>query len=135
MGWAQDGAVTSSIVRTATMIGTGGPGGEELESESVTACCVDAVPGPVAVAPGPSSEFPGLGATMGVPGLPVGVPVPPAWFPKSDPTASESGGTKMESDSGHGLRRRWRETPAGIACRVDPTRARASACMLSARGT
>ena len=139
MGWAHDGAVTSSIVRTATVTRAGGLGGEELESESAIACCVDVVPGPAAVAPGPSSEFPGPGATMAVPGPPVGVPAPPAWFPKSDPTALGSGGTKMESDSGDGLidglRSRWRETPAGMACRVDPTRARASACMLSARGT
>ena len=80
MGWAQDGAVTSSIVRTATVIGADGLGSEELESESAIAYRVDVVPGS-------SSEFSGPGATMAVPGPPVGVPVPPAWFPKSDPTA------------------------------------------------
>ena len=137
MGWAHDGVVTSSIAKTAAATRLGGFGCEELES--ATACCVDAVPGPAAVVHGLSYEFPGPGATMAVPGPPVGVPAPPAWFPKSDPTALGSGGTKMESDSGDGLidglRRRWRETPAGIACRVHPTRARASACMLSAHGT
>ena len=74
MGWAHDGAVTSSIVRTATVIGAGGLGSEELGSESAIACCVDVVPGPAAVVPGPSSEFPGPGATMAVPWPLVGVP-------------------------------------------------------------
>ena len=66
MGWAHDGAVTSSIVRTATVTRAGGLGGEELEL--ATACCIDAVPGPAVVAPGLSSEDPGQGATMAVPG-------------------------------------------------------------------
>ena len=137
MGWAHDGAVTSSVVSTATVTRVGGLGGEELES--ATACCVVAVPGPIAVVLGPGSEVPEPGATTAVPGPLVEVPEPPAGFPKSDPTASRAGGTKMESDSGDGLtdglRRRWRETPVGIACRVEPIRARASACSLSARGT
>ena len=137
MGWAHDGAVTSSIVNTATATRVGGLGGEELEL--ATARCAVAVPGPTAAVPGPGSEVPEPGATTAVPGPPVEVPEPPAGFPKSDPTASGAGGTKMESDSGDGLtdglRRRWRETPAGIACRVEPIRARASACSLSARGT
>ena len=119
------------------MTRAGGLGGEGLEP--ATACCVDAVPGPAAVAPGPSSEVPGPGATMAVPGPLVEVPEPPAGFPQSDPTASGAHGTKIESDSGDGLidslRRRWRETPVGIACRVEPIRARASAWLLSARGT
>ena len=34
-----------------------------------------------------------------------------------------------------GLRRRWRDTPAGMACRVEPIRAKASACSLSFHGT
>ena len=130
MGWAHDGAVTSSIANTATATRVGGLGGEELES--ATACCVVAVPGP-------GSEVPEPGATTAVPEPPVEVPEPPAGFPKSDLTASGAGGMKMESDSGDGLtdglRRRWRETPVGIACRVEPIRARASACSLSARGT
>ena len=91
MGWAHDGAVTSSIANTATATRLGG---EELES--ATACCVVAVPGPAAAVPEP-------GVTMAVPGPPVEVPEPPAGFPKSDPTASGAGGTKMESDSGDGL--------------------------------
>ena len=111
---SHDGVATSSIANTATATRAGGLGGEMLESAA--ACCVGVVPGPTTA-----------------------VPEPPAWFPKSDPTALGSGDTKMESDSGDGLidglRRRWRETPAGMACRVDPTRARASACMLSAHGT
>ena len=140
MGWAHDGAVTSSVVSTATVTRVGGLGGEELESAS--ACCVvavpgptAAVPGPIAAVPGPGSEVPEPGASTGVPGPLVEVPELPAGFPKLDPTASGSRGTKMESDSGDGLRRRWRETPVGIACRVDPIRARAPACSLSARGT
>ena len=130
MGWAHDGAVTSSTVSTATVTRVGGLGGGELES--ATACCVVAVPGP-------GSEVPGPGATTVVPEPPVEVPEPPTWFPKPDPTASGASGRKMESDSGDGLtdglRRRWRETPVGIACRVEPIRAKASACSLSARGT
>ena len=144
MGWAHEGAVTSSAVNVATMTRVGGLGGVELEL--ATASCVVAVLGPTAAVPGPGSEVPGPGSevpepsvTTAVPGTPVEVPEPPAGFPKSDPTASGSGGTKMESDSGDGLtdglRRRWRETPVGIACRVEPIRARASAFSLSARGT
>ena len=130
MGWAHDGAVTSSSVSVATMTRVGGFGGEELES--ATASCVVAVPEP-------GSEVPEPGATTAVPGPLVEVPEPPAGFLQSDPAASGVGGTKIESDSGDGLiddlRRRWRETPVGIACQVEPIRARASACSFSARGT
>ena len=137
MGWAHDGAVTSSSVSVATMTRVGGLGGVELKS--ATASCVVAVPGPTAAVPGPGSEVPGPGATTAVPGPVVEVPVPPTDFLQSDPAASGAGGTKIESDSGDGLmdglRRCWRETPVGIACRVEPIRARASAWSLSARGT
>ena len=92
MGWAHDGAVTSSIANTATTAKAGGLGGEELES--ATACCVVAVHGPTATVPGPGSEVPEPGATTAVPGPPVEVPEPPPWFPKSDPTASGAGGTR-----------------------------------------
>ena len=130
MGWAHEGAVTSSAVNVATMTRVGGSGGVELES--ATASCVVAVPGP-------GSEVPGPGATMSVPGAVVEVPVPPAGFLEPDPAVSGAGGTKMESESGDGLmdglRRRWRETPVGMACRVEPIRARASAWSLSALGT
>ena len=85
MGRAHDGAVTSSIVSTATVTRVGGLGGEELES--ATACCVVAVPGP-------GSEVPEPGATTAFPGPPVKVPEPPAGFPKSDPTASGAGSTR-----------------------------------------
>ena len=121
MGWAQDGAVTSSSVSAATKTRVRGSGGVELEW--ATASCVAAVPGLTAAVPGPGSE----------------VPVPPAGFLQSDPAASGTGGTKIESDSGDGLmdglRRRWRETPVGMACRVEPIRARASAWSWSALGT
>ena len=137
MGWAHDGAVTSSIANTATATRVGGVGGEELES--ATACCVVAVPGPTAAVPGPGSEVPVPGATTTVSEPDVEVSVPPAGFLQSDPAASGTGGTKIESDSRDGLtdglRRRWRETPVGIAYRVEPIHARASACSLSARGT
>ena len=137
MGWAHDGAVTSSIVSTATVTWVCGLGGVELES--ATACCVAVVPGLTAAVPGPGSQVPEPGATTAVPGPLVKVPEPPAGFPQSDPTASGAGGAKMESDSGDGLtdglRRRCRETPVGIACQVEPIRARASADSLSARGT
>ena len=116
MGWAHDGVVTSSSVNVATMTRVGGLGGVELES--ATTSCVVAVPGPTAAVPGPGSEVPepgsevpGPGATTAVPGPVVEVPVPPAGFLQSDPAASGAGGTKIESDSGDGLRRRWRETP------------------------
>ena len=130
MGWAHDGAVTSSSVNVATMTRVGGFGGVELEL--ATASCVVAVPGPTAAVPEP-------GATTAAPGPPVEVPEPPAWFPKSDPTSPGSGGTKMELDSvdglTDGLRRRWRETPVDMACWVEPIRDRASAWSLSALGT
>ena len=102
MGWAHDGAVTFSTVSTATVTRVGELGGGGLES--ATACCVAAVPGLTAAVPGPGSEVPEPGATTAVPGPPVDVPEPPAGFPKSDLTASGSGGTKMESDSGDGLK-------------------------------
>ena len=133
MGWAHDGAVTSSTVCTATVTRVGGLG------ELATASCVVAVSGPTAAVPGLGSEVPGPGATTAVPGPVVEVPVPPAGFLQSDPAASGAGGTKIESDSGDGLidglRRRWRETPVGIAWRVEPIRAKASAWSLSALGT
>ena len=114
MGWAHDGAVTSSIVSTATVTWVGGLGGGDLES--ATASCAAAVPGPF-----------------------VEIPEPPAGFLQSDPAALGAGGTKIESDFGDGLidglRRRRRATPVGIACQVEPIHARASACSLSSRGT
>ena len=66
MGWAHDGAVTSSTVSTATVTRMGGLGGGELES--ATASCVAAVPGPTAAVPGPGSEVPGPGSTTQSPG-------------------------------------------------------------------
>ena len=108
MGWAHDGAVTSSIANTATATRVGGLGGEGLES--ATACCVVAVPGPTAAVPGPTaavpgpgSEVPKPGATTAVPGPLVEVPEPPAGVPQSDPTASGLGCTKIEPHSGDGL--------------------------------
>ena len=97
MHLAHDGAVTSSSISVAPMTRVGGLGGVELES--ATASCVVAVPGPTAAVPGPGSEVPEPGATTAVPGPLVEVPEPPAGFPKSDSTASGSGGMKMESDS------------------------------------
>ena len=121
--------MTSSSVNVTTMTRVGGLG---VALESATASCAAAVPGP-------GSEVPRPGATTVVPGPVVEVPVPPAGFLQSDPAVSGAGGTKMESDSGDGLmdglRRRWRETPVGMACRVEPFRARASAWSLSALGT
>ena len=78
MGWAHDGAVTSSSVSVATMTRVGGLGGEELES--ATASCVAAVPGPTATVPGSGSEVPKPGATTAVPGPLVEVLEPPAGF-------------------------------------------------------
>ena len=108
MGWAHDGAVTSSVVSTATVTLVGGLGGEELES--ATACCVvavprptTAIPGPTAAVLGPASEVPEPGATTAVPGPLVEVPEPPAEFLQSDPAASGAGGTMIESNSGDGL--------------------------------
>ena len=125
MGWAHDGAVTSYIANAATTTRVGGLGVEMLESAA--ACCVGAVPGPTTAVPEPGVAVPGSGVTMEVPEPPTDAPGPtievpgsPAWFFEPDPAASGSGGTKMESDSGDGLRRRCRETPVGIACRVEP---------------
>ena len=85
MGWAHDGAVTSSTVSTATVTRVGRLGGGELES--ATASCVTAVPGPTAAVPGPGSEVPEPGSevpepgtTTAVPGPLVEVPEPPAGF-------------------------------------------------------
>ena len=136
MGWAHDVAVTSSTVSTATVTRVGGLG---VALESTTASCVVAIAGPTAAVAGPGSEVPGPGATTSVPAAVVEVPVPPVGFLEPDPAVSGAVGTKLESDSGDGLmdglRRRWRETPVGMACRVEPIRARASAWSLSALGT
>ena len=78
MGWAHDGAVTSSAISAATMTRGGGSGGVELESAIDS--CVAAVPGPTAAVPGPGSEVPKPGATTAVPGPVVEVPEPPAGF-------------------------------------------------------
>ena len=65
--------------------------------------------------------------------------VPPAPETAESGSRNPAGGTKMESDSRDGLidglRRRCRATPVGIACRVEPIRARASAGSLSAHST
>ena len=137
MGWAHEGAMISSTARTATWTRAVGLGGGGLELAA--ACQAGEVLGPTAAVSGSGSEVPGPGATTSVPGAVVEVPVPPAGFLEPDPAVSGAGGTKMESDSGDGLmdglRRRWRETPVGMACRVEPIRARASAWSLSALGT
>src|SRR4051812_42381119 len=122
MGWAHDGAVTSSMANTATATKVGGLGVEMLDSAA--AWCVGAVPEPTTALPEPGSEVPGSGATTEipeppteVPGPTIEVPGPPAWFFEPDPAASGLGGTKMDSDSGDGLidgfRRCCRETPVG----------------------
>ena len=74
MGWAHDGAVTSSSVNVATMTRVGGLGGVELES--ATASCVVAVPGPTAAVPGPGSEVPEPGSEVPEPGATTAVPGP-----------------------------------------------------------
>src|SRR3954462_12684144 len=61
MGWAHDGAVTSSIANAATATRVGGLGCEMLESAA--ACCAGAVPGPTTAVHEPGSEVPGLGAS------------------------------------------------------------------------
>ena len=95
------------------------------------------VPEPAAEVPEPAAEVPELAAEVAGPAT--GVLGSPSWFFEPDPAASGSGGTKMESNSGDGLmddfRRRCRAMPVGIACRVEPIRARASAGSLSAHGT
>ena len=80
MGWAHDGAMTSSTVSMATVTRVGGLGGGGLES--TTASCAAAAPGPTAAVPGPGSEVPEPGVTMAVPGPLVEVPEPPAGFPQ-----------------------------------------------------
>ena len=98
----------------------GGLGGEMLES--VAACCVGVVSGPTTAVPEPGVVVPEPVAD--VPGPTTEVLGSPAWFFEPDLAASGSSGTKMESDSGDGLidglRRRCRETPVRIACRVEP---------------
>ena len=128
MGWAQDGAATSSIVSTATITRAFGLGGGGLES--ATACCVIEVTGPTTVVPGAGCEVPGPVATAAVPGPPAKVPGPTAEILEANPTVSGAADTKIESDSSEGLmdglRRRRRDTPAGMACRVELIRAKAS---------
>ena len=91
MGWAHEGAVTSSAVNVATMTRVGGLG---VAVESATAFCVVVVPEPTAAVPGPGSEV--LEPSAEVPGLVVAAP-------ESDPTVPGAAGTKMDSDSGEGL--------------------------------
>ena len=94
--------------------------------ESAAACYVVEVPEPTAEVPEPTAAVPGLGSEVAGPGATAAVPKPPAEVPELtaatfelDPTISGAAGTKMDSDLGEalidGLRRHWRETPAGIA--------------------
>ena len=129
MGWAHEGAATSSVATIVTWTRVAGLGGSGLGSAA--ACWVDEVPGPTGAVPGPSSEVPRL--TVAVPGpgskvprLTVAVPGPGSEVPgpaltaiflepsvrilvpsggalESEPTSSGGAGTKMESDSGEGL--------------------------------
>ena len=126
-----------------------GGGGLEL----TTAFWINEVPGLTGVAPGPSSgvfepaaAVPGPGSvvtgsasTVAAPESSAEILVPPAGALESDSTSSVGAGTKMESDSGEGLidglRTRRRATPDGIAWRVEPIRANASAWLLSFLGT
>ena len=101
MGWAHDGAVTSSTVSTATVTRVGGLGGGELESAA--ASCVAAVPGPTAAVPGPGSEVPELASTAAFLEPFARILVPPAGALELDPTSSGGASTNMESDSGEGL--------------------------------
>ena len=101
MGWAHEGAATSSIATIATWTRVAGLGGGGLGS--MATYWVDEVPGPsskvfrltVAV-PGPGSEVP-------EPALTAVFLEPSAGALESDPTSSGGAGTKMESDSGEGL--------------------------------
>ena len=122
MGWAHEGAATSSIATIATWTRVAGLGGGGLGSAA--ACWIGEVPGSTGAVPGPSSEV--FRLTSGVFGLTVAVPgpgsevpgpastavflepsvrilVPSAGALESDPTSSGGAGTKMESDSGEGL--------------------------------
>ena len=101
MGWAHEGAATSSIATIATWTRVAGLGGGGLES--VAACWIDEVPGPTGAVPGPTGVVPRPGGA--VPGLASTVIFlgPSAGALESDPTTSGGAGTKMESDSGEGL--------------------------------
>ena len=90
MGWAHEGAVTSSSVNVATMTRVGGLG------ESANASCVVVVPRPTAAVPEPGSEVPG-------PALTAAFLEPSAGALESDPTSSGGAGAKMKSDSSEGL--------------------------------
>ena len=123
--------------------------------ELVATYCIVEVSGPTVAAPGPGCEVPRPGTTAAVlemlgevpgpttaapgPGCEVPEPGATAAVPEPDPTVLGAAFTKMDYDSGEGLidglHRHWRETPAGMACRVEPMRARVSVVSLSARGT
>ena len=137
MGWAHEGASISSTASTGTWTRAAGLGAGGLESAA--ACWIDEVPGPIGAVAGPSSGVIGLVATVSEPGSEVPRPALTGALLESDPTSSGGAGTKMESDSGEGLtdglRRRRRATPDGIAWRVEPIRAKASAWSLSFLGT
>lgn len=130
MGCAHEGASISSTTSTVTWTRAAGLRGGGLESAA--ACWIDEVPGP-------SSGVIGLVAAVTGPGSEVPGPASARALLESDSTSSGGAGTKMESDSGEGLidglRRRRRATPDGIAWRVEPIRARASAWSLSFLGT
>ena len=108
MGWAHEGAATSSTTITATWTRVVGLEGSGLES--TTACWVHEVPRPTGAALGPSSgvfesaaSVPGPGSTVPALESSAKIPVPTTGALESDPTSSGGAGTKMESDSGEGL--------------------------------
>ena len=135
MGCAQDGASTTVMIATDTRVAE--LGGAELEPAAPY--CVVEVPGPAAAVLGLDAGAPGLVVGAAVPDPPEEVPGPTAEVPEPDLAAPGSAGMKMDSDFGEGLieglRGHWRDTPAGMACQVEPMRARASAALLLARGT
>ena len=108
MGWAHEGAVMSSTIRTTTWTRAAGLGGGGLESTA--AYWADEVPMPTGSVLGLSSGIfksvtavPGPGSTVAALELPAKVPVPTAGTLESGPPSSGGAGTKMESDSGEGL--------------------------------
>ena len=108
MGWAHEGAATSSTARTVTWTRAVGLGGGGLESP--TACWVNEVPRPTGAVLGSSSgvfesatAVPGPGLAVAALGSSAKILVPTTGALESDPTSSRGAGTKMESDSGEGL--------------------------------
>ena len=148
MGLAHEGAETgagsgssgASAAAGAPGAGSPAPGSEAVEGASIVIMtATDLEPVAIDMA-GSTAGAGGASWTARVGGASIAADADGAgWTAGSVDGPAALAGTKMDSDSGEGLTEglssRSRETPTGMACRVEPIFASVSAASLSALGT